>query len=333
MIKFKNIDFNSLGLVVQFVNGVLDMPPRKGETFYDWGNNFEPLVSENDIYFGAREIIIDAFFDERKGVDFKTTVETLEAITTEETLETEYGNYLAKFDELKIERSYKGGKTLKLKFKEMNPDLSAEIPTVTSNGGTRIDSLDLFVNFGLLVERVTLFEIPSLKTSKETSYKTNLVSVYRQPPEIEVKVNGIYASRSDMSAKLSKLNALLAKPGLRHFVKGGDGFQVYAPEGHKVTIKRNRVEITIKLRVMMYYNIEEIVVEVVNRVQIEASPQSDLTVSDPNSADYIKGKENFIASDSNKLGGNLPAFYAKESEIKDLRDLDLAKEIDDNTDF
>lgn len=332
-ITYKNIAFKSLGLVVQFVNGVLDMPARRGDTFYDWGDGFEPLVSEDDIFFGTREIIVDCFFDERLGVDFRTTSASLEAITSEELLVTEYGSYLVKLDDLIIEKSYKGGKLLKIKFKELNPDLSAAIPTTTGESSTRIDSLDLFVNFGLLVEKFTLFEIPSLKSSRQTSYKNNFVSVFREPPEIDVKVNGIYANRAEMKTKLSGLNALLAKPGLRNFVKNGDGFQCYAPEGFKVTIKRNRVEINLKLRVMAYYNIEEIVIEVLNRVTIESNPQSSLISSDPAAPDYIKGKETFVAADALKLGSQLPAFYAKESEVKALRDLDLAAEIDTNTTF
>jgi hypothetical protein len=332
-ITFKNIALKSLGLKVQFVNGVLDLPARKGETFYDWGDVFEPLVSAEDIFFGDREIIIDAFFDERSGVDFKAAVATLEAIRTEEELVTEYGTYNVKLSALNVEKSYKGGKTLKIKFKELNPDLNAAIPTTTGQSSVRIDSLDLFVNFGLLVEKFTLFEIPELKNSRETSFKTNYLSLYRQPEEIAVKVHGIYASKAEMSTKISGLNALLAKPGLRHFVKNGDGFQCYAAEGHKVTIKKNRVEINLKLRVMMYYNIEEIVTEVLNRVTIEANPQSSLIQTDVNAPDYIKGKDTFVAADAAKLGNQLPAFYAKESEIKDSRELDLAGEIDNNTTF
>lgn len=63
---FNNIDFTTLGIIPQFINGILDMPQRKGDTFYDWGDEIEPLVSADDIYFGSRDIVLDAFLMSEK---------------------------------------------------------------------------------------------------------------------------------------------------------------------------------------------------------------------------------------------------------------------------
>lgn len=333
MIKFANIDLKTLGIVPRFISGVLDMPQRQGDTTYDWGDEIEPLVSASDIYFGKREILLDCLFDERLGVDFKASSDTLRGIGTIQTLETEYGNYEAKLDDLRVVKSYKGGKTIRLKFQELNPDLSGGLPTTSGVGSVRIDGYDFFTHFGLLVESTVINEISTLKASKQTTFKTNHLSVYRNPHELNVKVNGIYASKAEMTTKINALNRLLAKPGLRHFVYNGLGFQTYVDEGFKVKIVRNRVEINLKLKVMALYTYEELVQDVINQIELQARPQSDLAETDNTQASFVQGKDTFVAADSAKLGGQLPAFYAKESEVKALRDLDLAAELETATNF
>src|SRR5690606_13791827 len=146
---------------------------------------------------------------------------------------TQYGDYQVRLDEIRILKSFKEGKTIQLRFRELNPDLSGGLPTSSGLTGVRIDGYDLFTNFGLLVENVKNFEVPKLSNSRETTDKTNILSRYRRPPEIDVKINGIYASKAEMTTKISSLNALLAKEGLRHFVHRGKGFQVYVTEGYK----------------------------------------------------------------------------------------------------
>lgn len=326
---FNGIDLKSLGIVNQFISGVLDMPDRKGDTFYDWGDEIEPLVSAEDIYFGVRNIVLDAFFDERIGVDFETASETLQGITGDAELVTDYGTYLVRLDELKIVRSYKGGKTLKIVFKELNPVLSGGLPTTTGLDGIRIDGYDLFTNFGLLVENVKKFEISKLKPSRETTYKTNPLMRYRQPLEIDVKVNANYASKADMTTKIKSLNALLAKPGLRHFVHNGTGFQCMIDQGYTVKFKRLLVSINLRLKVMAEYNVEALVQRVINEVEIAARPQSDLSQTDSSQASYIQGRDTFTAANAAKLGNQLPDFYAKESEIEAARNADVTL----NTDF
>jgi len=330
MTSFKNIQLSDLGITVQFMTGYLDMPARQGETFYDWGDEVEPLVSENDIYFGTRKIIVEAFY---KGTDWYNSAKALEEITTEETLSTDYGDFQVKLNQLKILKDYKGVKTLSLEFIELNPNLSGALPNVSQLDGIRLDGHDLFSEFGLLVENVNGFDAPELKASRETTDKTNALSEFRQTPEINVKVNGIYASKAEMSTKITELNKLFAKEGLRHFVYAGYGYQCYCTDGYKITINKNWVSINLKLKVMNWYNIEAIVQEVLNQLELEARPQSDLSVTDDTQADYVKGKDTFIAADSNKLNGKAANYYAKESDLSPVKNFDLAQQLEDETDI
>ena len=318
---FDNIKLKDLGIIVQFVHGVLDMPKREGATDYDWGDVVEPLVSADDIYFGSRDIIIDALFDERYG-DFKTTSDRLNAITQTRPLVTEYGTYQVRLDGIQVVKHYKGGKTLKIKFVELNPDLSAELPTSSGSGGVRLDGYDLFVQFGLLVEQATLYEIQQLKNSKETSYKNNFLSIYRKPQELNVKVNGIYASKAEMTTKITQLNALLVKDNLRYFYYRGEEFHCYAVDGHSVKISRNRVEINLKLQVSIMYNFEDLKQKIIDEINIQVNPQSDLSTTDTTDPAYIKGKDTFKAADSDKLDGHDSLYFAKESELADARMVD-----------
>lgn len=328
---FNGIDFKTLGLVPQFVHGVLDMPARKGETEYDWGDVTEPLVDAEDIFFGYRKITVDALFDERLGVTWKDASNQLSSITDSQILSTDYGDYLVRLDELKVAKSYKGGKTLKIHFLELNPDLSGGLPTTTGETSIRIDGYDLFTQFGLLIERTVMYEIAALKSSKQTAFQNNVLSVYREPQVLNVKLNGIYASKANMTSKINQLNKLLAKEGLRHFIYHGEGFYCYVDEGFRVDIKRNRVEITLKLKVSVMYNFDEIVQAVVNQVNIQTNPQSDLSITDNTDPAYIHGQDTFIAQDSERLGNELPAFYAQDADLLELRTFDFAARLETAT--
>lgn len=331
MEKFANILLSDIGIVVQFINGVLDLPKRDGATTYDWGDEVEPLVSAEDIYFGSRQIVIEAFFDNRKGTFYEAS-ELLRSIGETETLETSYGNYQVKLDTIEVKKSYKTGKSIQITFIELNPDLSGALPTASpSNSRVKIDGYDLLATFGLLVENTELSEISKLKTSKNTAYKNNYLSVYREPHEIEVKVNGIYASKAEMSTKMTALNRLLASEGIRFFEHGNKGYRCYSTEGTKVDIKRNRVSFTLKLNAMVEYDIDQIVQRVIDEVNIQVNPQSDLSQTDNTKPDFVKGKDNFKAADSAKLNGQSATFYAKDSEIEAIRTYDLAQRLENGT--
>jgi len=68
-------------------------------------------------------------------------------------------------------------------------------------------------------------------------------------------------------------------------------------------------------------------------VNIQTNPQSDLTSSDISAPEYIKGKDTFKAADSAKLNGQSAAFYAKDSEMKELRDYDMSAALEAGTEF
>lgn len=333
METFANISFKDIGIIPQFINGILDLPARDGDTEYDWGDEVEPLVSAEDIYFGTRQIVIEAFFDNRKG-DLNDAHELLSAITETEPLVTEYDTYQVRFNRLEIKKHYSGGKALQIFFIELNPDLSGSLPTASpGHSKIKIDGYDLLSNFGLLVENTKLNEVSMLKESRQTAYKSNYLSVYRQPQELQVRVNGIYASKAEMTTKISALNRLLAKEGIRYFEYHNQGYQCYMTDGYKVDIKRKLVSLTINLKVMVQYNIDEIVQRVIDEVNIQANPQSDLLVTDDQDPAFIKGKDTFKAANSNKLNGEEAAFYAKDSDLKAVRDEDLAARLENSTDF
>tara|TARA_B100000378_G_scaffold217927_1_gene181164 strand:- start:7436 stop:8437 length:1002 start_codon:yes stop_codon:yes gene_type:complete len=333
MEKFADILLKDIGIIVQFINGILDLPKREGETTYDWGDEIEPLVSAEDIYFGTRQIVVDAFFDNRKG-SFLETSETLRAITGNQTFETEYGNYQVRLDRIEVKKSYKTGKSLQIIFVELNPDLSGPLPTASpAKSKVKIDGYDLLANFGLLVESAELSEISKLKASSQTVFQTNYLSVYREPQELEVKVNGIYASKAEMTIKINALNRLLAKEGIRFFEYHDRGFQAYMTEGYKVDIKRKLVTLTLKLNVMVDYNIDAIVQRVIDEVNIQVNPQSDLSITDSQDPSYIKGRDTFKAADSAKLNGQSASYYAKDSELEAVRTTDYADRLENATDI
>ncbi|WP_417444652.1 hypothetical protein [Joostella sp.] len=330
---FGNINIENLGFIIQSMNGLLDLPKRKGDTLYDWGDGFFALVDENDIYFGTRNIEVLAYWDNRMSSDFRESLQILRNAVTTEILSTDYGDYLCKIDSIEVLKDFGiSGKTVKITFKELNPDLSGGLPSIIGESSVRIDGYDL-INFGLLTQKVNGFDVPKLQSSKKTSYQNNYLSVFRDPPEVELKVTGIYVSKSDMASKLNAFNKLISKEGLRHFVHGGYGYQCYCPDGYNSKIKGNIVEISINLKVMAYYNIDEIVQKVIDEITIQASPQSDLMETDSQDPAFIKGKDTFKAADSDKLDGNDSTYFAKESDMSQIRDYDYAEDLETKTDF
>jgi len=99
-------------------------------------------------------------------------------------------------------------------------------------------------------------------------------------------------------------------------------------KGFKVDINRLHVAINIQLTVIAMYNIDEIVRLVLNEIELQSRPQSDLAITDPLNVSYVKGKTTFKAADSNKLNGQLGAFYAPDSELKAIRETDLSAYLD-----
>lgn len=334
IMTYKNIVLEDLGIVPQYLNGHLDLPKRDGESYYDWGKYQEPLVSADDIYFGFRTIELTAIFDGRKNIDFNTTMTTLRNITTEETLSTPYGDYLVKLDVIDITKNYtQNTKMLKIIFQEQNPNLTSALPLTPSAAGVRIDGFDLFSSFGILVESVNLPTVSQLNISSDTMYHDKTLSIYRKPAKMEIKVNGIYASEIEMSDKIQALNAILAKEGIRSFVYNGIQYQCLVTDGHKVKRTKNRVEIKLKLEIMLLYNLDEITQAVIDQIEIQARPQADLNETDDTKASYVLGVSTFKAADAAKLDGQLPAFYAKQTEIDAVNAKDFAAELETQIQF
>lgn len=333
IMDFGSINIESLGFVIQSMDGHLNLPKRKHETIYDWGDGFTALVDENDIFFGTRTIEVYAYWDPKIGSDFRNALQTLRNAVTTETLTTDYGNYSCKISNIDVVKDFKGsGKTVKMTFIELNPDLSGGLPNVVGDGNVRIDGHD-FIDFGLLIKSVNGFDVPSLQNSKQTSFESNYLSVFRNPPTVTITMNGIYVSKAEMASKINSFNKTLSNPGLRHFVHDGYGYQCYCPDGFSVNVKGKLVSITAKLTVMSSYNIDEIVQLVIDQITIIGSPQSDLSVTDTNDPAFVKGKPTFKAADSDKLDGNDSTYFAKEGEMAGIRNEDFAADLETQTNF
>ena len=65
MNRINQQEYSYFGLKVSSLEGILDMPSRIGDVFYDWGDYIEPLVHEKDIFWKERDIKVNVFFDGR----------------------------------------------------------------------------------------------------------------------------------------------------------------------------------------------------------------------------------------------------------------------------
>lgn len=67
-------NLNYFGLTLLKINGPLDMPSRLGSTHHNWGDELEPLVHEDDLFWKSRLITCEFLFD---GIRFNLTKEDL----------------------------------------------------------------------------------------------------------------------------------------------------------------------------------------------------------------------------------------------------------------
>ncbi|MDB0600335.1 hypothetical protein PL373_04090 [Tenacibaculum maritimum] len=247
--------YSNYGFELSKIEGVLDMPSRLGDVFYDWGDYFEPLVHEKDIFWKERDIKIDVFFDgNRYGMPLSECLNLLKGLPEVFALETKYGMFNVKLKQvIKTKGFTEKFAKLKLIFNENIPSfITDSIGIPTGGDGATIDNFNFFNDLGIIVSEAKFIEdIPILKQSNITVFNTSKpFTENRTLRTVLFSCSIPYSIPLELRETTDKIKKILSQEGTREVYYKGRGYSCFLSEGFNVKFYgRGLVKLNIKLNI------------------------------------------------------------------------------------
>lgn len=220
--------------------GLWDMPSRRGDTVYDWGDALQPLIDDEDIVWNGRKFKLKALFDKRiTGKTFeqkKAEIAALEKFT----LHTPLRDCEVWIEDFKVTFENSICAVCVFSFYEPKPNFETSLP-VKSNTGTTIDGYRLSKDLGIAFKFKNETILAELKDEATTVFKSGkLKSKHRELSEIELHC---------FSKDVAKIQYLISKSGLREIKYEGRSYMCFFTKGFKVKNNTSGFYYTIKLSV------------------------------------------------------------------------------------
>lgn len=225
-------DTKAWGMIPVKTSGHFDMPSRRGEIMYDWGDEFEPLFGSYYTAFEPRVITVEFLYDPRIQTIGNATpnwvdvwVESYKTVT-ELTLgiEGEFGDRIVTVTEVNNNKKYRGAnQKITFVFEERVPTFNGSLPGTKNGGFFSIDGYSIS-QFNLI-----------LKESKVTSLGTSLESsetVFLEAPKKRDVRNfasiflDLYLVSSNPARDLANFQKVLAQEKVMTLEYGSISFQV-----------------------------------------------------------------------------------------------------------
>lgn len=247
--------YSYYGLLLSKIEGVLDMPSRLGDVFYDWGDFIEPLVNEADISWNDRDISVDVFFDgHRYNKTLNECLNLLKSLPDTIELETNYGVLNVKLKQvLKTKGFTQQYANLKLIFNENTPSFSnITLSTPAGGNGITIDGYDFFNDFGILVSETKFHDdIPVLKQSNVTVFNTSKpFTKNRNIRSIQFSCNIPFSSPVELRETTEKFRKLLSQQGTRDVIYNARTYSCFLSDGFNVQFEgTNLAKFLLKLNI------------------------------------------------------------------------------------
>lgn len=237
------------GLIPVSLEGVLDMPSRAGELVYNWGDEIQPLVDAQDIFWTARQFRLKALFDKRvTALDYKGGVNEIANISGFFGLSSDLGSFSVKMIEANKKRQYGADfAEWELLFEEEAALFNGATPSSNGGGSITIDGHSLFNDLRILVKGVSLLDdIPRLNPSSITT--SSPVPPYLNSRGLgRIKIDAAILRAGDYVNRLESLKKVLSKPGLRSVNYKGNSYSCFLTEGFNANIKKGLVSFSIVL--------------------------------------------------------------------------------------
>ena len=250
-----NQPYDYYGLIPSKIEGILDMPSRLGNVFYDWGEYYEPLVDQDDIFWVDRNIKVDAFFDgNRFGMNLDECLNLLKSLPNRFYLKTNYGSCDVQLKQVIKTKEYTNRYArLKLIFTSSTPNVYKTSMGVPIGGnGTAIDGFDLLNDFGMVVHEAKLDEIPVLKPSSITVFNASKpFTKNRTIRTIRLSCIKVYDNLLELRETTEKFKQLLSQNGLRTLIYRGYQYTCFLSEGFPIKFfGKNAIKFNVKLNLM-----------------------------------------------------------------------------------
>ncbi len=237
--------------LVEYV-GILDMPSRIGDTFYDWGDTQMPLVHEDDIYWSARTFSMKLIFDTRKTIrSIESVIQELSELE-ECNLETSYGTFLIKIKEIINVTSYGIITKLTIILNERDPQFNATLSSAIGGGSYLIDGYGLKTDFGISVEDVIgINSVPTAKSTEKTIYQSSKgFTDYRKFKVIEIFCFKIFSNKAVLSETMEKFKKILSQDGFRTVSLSSETYSCFLTEGFKIIfVGKNMIKFKLRLNI------------------------------------------------------------------------------------
>ncbi len=164
--------------------GLWDMPSRKGEITYDWGDEIQPLVDDEDIIWNSRKFKLKALFDKRiNGNDFEQIKKQIEK-AGKFVLPNPFKDCMVQINSFKVLKENSVCAVCEFEFYEKEVTFEAVLPMPSGMGST-IDGYSLYKDLGIYFTFDKDQELAELKDLRNTVFKKGTAkSQYRELPEI-----------------------------------------------------------------------------------------------------------------------------------------------------
>jgi len=224
------------GLIPIGYHGILDMPSRLGNTFYDWGDHQQPLVEEEDIFWRARDFGLTVVFDERRTSRTLTWAVNEMATLPECLLQSKYGNFNVKVKAVQKVSSYKDITRLSLLFNERTPRFNGILASPIGGNGPMVDGHGFKKDFGIVIRKVrSLDHAPVSKQLSSTVFNTSpILSDHRAFKVFELDCAKAFTDVDELRETMDRFKKLLSQGGYRTITYRGENHSCFLTEGFRV---------------------------------------------------------------------------------------------------
>ncbi|MBS9774575.1 MAG: hypothetical protein KGV59_05395 [Tenacibaculum sp.] len=251
MEKINNKPLKYYGLVLMNYEGILNMPSRLGDTFYDWGDYLQPLVNDEDIFWSAKDFVLNVFFDTR--LTNKSLSEVINELKRlgEFNLNSKYGNYKVTIKEIRTQRYVSGNAKLNIYLNERLPKFTDKLKPAKSGKELSIDGYDLRSSFGFVVNSIkTLDYLPELKPLNITTFNTSSpFSDFRGFKTFEFQITKSFSDSSELTETTEQFKKILSKSNFRNVISQGKTYKCFLTNGFDVKINKNHASFNVKLNI------------------------------------------------------------------------------------
>ena len=220
--------------------GCFDMPIRRGDLFYEWGdeNGVEAYVDAADFMFDGREITCHCvMLGTRSEVEalLKSFYSAVKIFTSTVALITDYGTFNVYVQSVRPTIT-NGAANIEIVFREPIVDLTGTLPDVGISN-TNIDGIPLS-SFGLYFSSVLgQRDLQEMKEQYFTSYETEGFQITKRKANT-LTINGFVlgSSLEDFKSKVSSLYALYSSANVKNITLSGNNYGSHFPvNGFSIT--------------------------------------------------------------------------------------------------